>query len=153
VSRDTLGRLRAPLVMAPAAAPATPVAEAEDPEAARIRAALARTGGNVVRAAKVLGLGRNALRHRMRRHGIGRPPLDELETAAPPPRRTRRAPVREETDGERRWEQKPVAVLAIDLVVPERVVEPWTAARRWETKITERVAGFEGRVVTRAPSR
>src|SRR5262245_38637555 len=128
VCRDTLGRLRAPLVMAPDAAPPTPMedADSEDTEAGRIRAALARTGGNVVRAAKVLGLGRNALRHRMRRHGIERPPLGELDTPASEPRRARRAPVREETAPERRWEQKPVAVLAIDLVVPERVVEPWT---------------------------
>ncbi len=42
-------------------------------ESARISDALARTGGNVVRAAQLLGLGRNALRYRMRRYGIEPP--------------------------------------------------------------------------------
>src|SRR5262249_29096399 len=103
--------------------------------------------------AKLLGLGRNALRHRMRRLGIERPGLDDV--AAPPvaPRRARPAPSSDAADLEPRWEHKPVAVLAIDLVVPEHVLEPWTAAQRWETMITERLAGFEGRVVTRSPSR
>src|SRR5262249_57141996 len=54
---------------------------------------------------------------------------------------------------EPRWEQKPVAVLAIDVVVPEAVLEPWTVAQRWETMIAERLAGFEGCLVTRSPSR
>ena len=31
--------------------------------------------------------------------------------------------------------------------------EPWTLARRWETRIEERVAGFEGTILARAPSR
>src|SRR5512132_2247296 len=39
-------------------------------ELARIRQALIRTGGNVVRAAQLRGLRRDALRYRMRRHGI-----------------------------------------------------------------------------------
>src|SRR5439155_6809671 len=51
------------------------------------------------------------------------------------------------------WEQKHVAVLAIDLVVQETVVEPWTVARRWKTMIAERVAGFDGSVVVLSPSR
>ncbi|MDH3446224.1 MAG: sigma-54 dependent transcriptional regulator, partial [Deltaproteobacteria bacterium] len=42
-------------------------------ESARIREALTRTGGNVVQTARLLGLGRNALRYRMRRHGIEPP--------------------------------------------------------------------------------
>ena len=46
-----------------------------------------------------------------------------------------------------------MAVLAIDLVVPEHVVEPWTAAQRWETMIIERLAGFGGSLVARSPSR
>src|SRR5262249_5013484 len=134
-------------------------------EATRIRAALARTGGNVVRAARLLGLGRNALRHRMRRFGIERPSLDEAPTTRAPARPTRvqRAagghPVEppdepgREPSGEPRWEQKPVAVLAIDLVVPEDALEPWTVAQRWESMIAERLAGFEGSVVARSPSR
>src|SRR5262249_17446362 len=35
----------------------------------------------------------------------------------------------------------------------ENVVEPWTVALRCKTVIAERVAGFEGRVVARSPSR
>jgi transcriptional regulator with PAS, ATPase and Fis domain len=66
----------AALAIEPPAAPlgrqTDAAAAASDPEAARIRAALARTGGTVLRAARLLGLGRNALRYRMRRLGIGR---------------------------------------------------------------------------------
>lgn len=65
----------------------------DDGEAARIRAALRRAGGNVVTAARMLGLGRNAPRYRMRRLGIAKPSLDELlhqpadaPADAPPPR-------------------------------------------------------------------
>src|SRR5262249_41575248 len=111
------------------------------------------------------GIGRNALRHRMRRLGVERPSLDEelAPRAQPRPTRVRRAagapaggPSDEpagEPPGEPRWEQKPVAGLAIDLVVPEDALEPWTVAQRWETMITERLAGFEGAVVARSPSR
>jgi len=50
-----------------AAAP-TPRGGADEAEV--IRAALARTGGNVLAAARLLGLTRNALRYRLRHHGI-----------------------------------------------------------------------------------
>src|SRR6185295_442305 len=46
-----------------------------------------------------------------------------------------------------------VAVLAVDLVFPEDVYEPWTLARRWETRIGEQVAGFGGVFIARSPSR
>jgi hypothetical protein len=46
-------------------------------EPTRIREALVRTAGNVVQAARLLGLRRDALRHRMRRYGITPPTLDE----------------------------------------------------------------------------
>ena len=111
----------------------------------------ARTGGNVVRAARLLGLGRNALRHRMRRLGIDRPPV-EGQAAAPvrdfAPLAPEVAPAPEP-----RWEQRTVAVLAVDLVAPDDAVEPWTVLQRWETKLAELVAGFEGVVLTRSPSR
>jgi len=148
IGRGTLESLRVPLVSSVTeSSPAD--ADDGDDEVARIRATLARTGGNVVRAAKLLGLGRNALRHRMQRFGIGRPSLDEEPASRTPPRARRAAPAPEEPRVEPRWEQKPVAVLAIDLVVPEHVVEPWTAAQRWETMIIERLAGFGGSVVAR----
>jgi len=49
---------------------ATPAPGSAEGEAAAIRAALVRTGGNVLAAARLLGLTRNALRYRLRRHGI-----------------------------------------------------------------------------------
>ena len=66
------GALLARLVLA------SPVADAPGPpeyregadEVQAIRDALARTGGNVLAAARLLGLTRNALRYRLRRHGI-----------------------------------------------------------------------------------
>src|SRR5262249_14244350 len=88
------------------------------------------------------------LRHRMRRHGIERPDLDA--GGSPPPARTP-APPPPGIESAPTWEQKPVALLAIDLVLPEDAYEPWTLARRWETRIEERVAGFEGTILTRAP--
>ncbi len=152
IGRGTLESLRVPLVSSVTESPPADEDDGDD-EAARIRATLARTGGNVVRAAKLLGLGRNALRHRMQRFGIGRPSLDEEPASRTPARARRAAPAPAEPAVEPRWEQKPVAVLAIDLVVPEHVVEPWTAAQRWETMIIERLAGFGGSVVARSPSR
>jgi transcriptional regulator with AAA-type ATPase domain/tetratricopeptide (TPR) repeat protein len=150
IDRATLERLRVPLAAPPAAA-ATP-----DDEPTRIRDALVRSGGNVVRAARLLGLGRNALRNRMRRYGIERPDLDAAPaspasraaaTPAAPPPPAPAAPERPST-----WEQKPVAVLAIDLVLPESAIEPWTLARRWQQQIEERVAGFGGVFLARSPS-
>jgi tetratricopeptide (TPR) repeat protein len=153
IGRGTLESLRVPLVSSMTESPPADEDDDDDEEVARIRATLARTGGNVVRAAKLLGLGRNALRHRMQRLGIGRPSLDEEPASRTPARARRAAPAPAEPAVEPRWEQKPVAVLAIDLVVPEHVVEPWTAAQRWGTMIIERLAGFGGSVVARSPSR
>jgi tetratricopeptide (TPR) repeat protein len=56
------------------------------------------------------------------------------------------------------WEQKPVAVLAIDVVWPEDVdphplpAEPWTVATRWQQIIAEKVEGFGGLILQRSPS-
>jgi hypothetical protein len=54
-------------------------------------------------------------------------------------------------------EQKPVAVLAIELTFPEAVdplpaYEPWTAARRWTQAIVEKVRGFGGALVQQGPT-
>ena len=49
-------------------------------EPTRIRWALDQAEGNVLRAARLLGLGRGALRHRMRRYGIGVPSREESDT-------------------------------------------------------------------------
>jgi transcriptional regulator with AAA-type ATPase domain/tetratricopeptide (TPR) repeat protein len=153
VGRDELDRLRVPLGPAvPRSAPAP----AADDEAAQLRDALVRAGGNVVRAAQLLGIGRNALRHRMQRYGIERPTLDDLARAPVGRRTTRARPTAAPPPPaalEPSWEQKPVAVLAIDLVLPATAHEPWTAARRWQRTIGERVAGFGGVFVTRTATR
>ncbi len=152
VDGTVLERLRVPLP-APAPAAAAPSAGPESDEAATIHAALARSGGNVVRAAKLLGIGRNALRHRMRRHGIERPALDDAPVAERPAARAAAAAAAEEPRPRvPSWERKPVAVLAIDAVLPD-APEPWTVARRWETIVAERVAGFGGTFLVRSPSR
>src|SRR5262249_3160626 len=95
-------------------------------------------------------IGRNALRHRMRRRGIERP---DLAASDVPPRAPAPAASPPRAESQPTWEQKPVALLAIDVVLPERAYEPWTLARRWETSIEERVADFEGPILARAPSR
>jgi len=45
-------------------------------EAEQIRQALLHTGGNVTRAARLLGLSRDTVRYRLQRYGIARPRLD-----------------------------------------------------------------------------
>jgi DNA-binding NtrC family response regulator len=66
--------------------PAAPVGEGAaqgeselQDEPTRIRRALIQSGGNVVRAARLLGLSRDAVRYRMRHYGIQRP-LSELSS-------------------------------------------------------------------------
>src|SRR5262249_9358802 len=116
VGRDALERLRVPLELPSADAPKVlPVGDDGD-EAMRIRDALVRAGGNVVRAARILGIGRNALRHRMRRHGIERPTDDDLASPPATPRRkaeTPRAgrPEPSPVSAEPSWEQKAIARL------------------------------------------
>ena len=56
------------------------------------------------------------------------------------------------------WEQKLVAVLAIELTWPEGMdpeswrYEPWTVSAHWEQAFVEKVQGFGGSVVQRSPS-
>jgi DNA-binding NtrC family response regulator/tetratricopeptide (TPR) repeat protein len=130
----------------------------ERDEVARIRQALLQTGGNVTRAARLLGLSRKALRYRLGRYGIERhrlgqpaPPADRPPPAAPRPGDGPDGGARDRADEAGvGWEQKPVAVLAIDLTFPYAPgpaalpAEPWTATRRWEQIIVEKVQGFGG---------
>jgi DNA-binding NtrC family response regulator len=155
VGRDVLEQLRVPLGPPPPpdAAPADAPPAADDDEPARIRDALRRAGGNVVRAARLLGIGRNALRHRMARHGITRPTLEELARGAPAPRAARAPAAAPPRPAEPSWEHKLVAVLAIDLVLPPGAHEPWTAVRRWQRIVEDRVRGFGGVFVSRTPAR
>ena len=56
------------------------------------------------------------------------------------------------------WEQKPVAILAIDLAYPKPLgsealpYEPWTVSAHWEQALVEKVQGVVGRVVQCSPS-
>jgi tetratricopeptide (TPR) repeat protein len=56
------------------------------------------------------------------------------------------------------WEQKPVAVLAIDVAwleaveLPTMPAEPWTWARRWQQTIAAEVQGFGGLLLQHAPA-
>ena len=131
----------------PLAAPASPVEvarrEAGGGEAAAIRDALARSGGNVVRAARLLGLGRNALRHRMRRLGIERPPV-EGQAAAPARDGAPLAPEVAAGAASRAgscapWRSSP----SISWRRTTRV-EPWTVLQRWETKLDGAGRGVRG---------
>ena len=79
---QTLARLCLPQ---PAAHPAPTLAPQDMPvsdEATRIRQTLTRTGGNVVRSARLLGLSRNTLRYRMRKYGMERLYLEVPEVPA-----------------------------------------------------------------------
>jgi DNA-binding winged helix-turn-helix (wHTH) protein/class 3 adenylate cyclase len=56
------------------------------------------------------------------------------------------------------WEQKPVAILAVECTFPTATageataLEPWRAASRWEQALVTQVQGFGGVVVQRSPS-
>ena len=155
VGAAMLERLSTPTGAAPPRAPAaTDQLLDTDADVDRIRSTLERAGGNVVRAARLLGLGRNALRYRMRRLGIDRPdpePLPATGRAAPVG-----APAPSEAASVPSWEEKPVAVLALALAFPETgdagAFEPWTAATRWEQAVAEKAAGFGGVFLRRSPS-
>src|SRR6185436_20771767 len=73
----------------------------------QLLAALASEGGNVTRAAKRLGLTRNTLRYRLRKHGVA--PVEAGETAAEP------LPV-PTPSGAIRWERRRIACLRLMLV-------------------------------------
>jgi len=135
-------------------------------ERAQIQAVLRQTHGNVVQAARLLGLSRGALRHRLRRHGLQRPrpsaasPApsgDQLPTRVPATRGIERAPERP-TAPSLAWEHKPVAVLAVELTFPTATAgeavayEPWTTASRWEQALVAKVQRFGGVVLQRSPA-
>jgi transposase-like protein len=155
VGAAMLERLCVPLVAPAPAARAAGAPETGD-EPARIRTALARSGGNVVAAARLLGLGRNALRYRMRQLGIERPSLTADASAepleAPPPPAPASTEVRA---AEAVWETKAVSVLAIELTFPASgdADSPWTAMRRWTSEIEESIRGFGGAIYVRTPTR
>jgi DNA-binding NtrC family response regulator/predicted ATPase len=156
--------------------------EPED-ESARIRQVLRQAQGNVAQAARALGWSRKTLRYRMERHGIERPsrdpaplspvnrravhPLpqpwlsenDQQEGADKPAIHRPMLPVQTTspiaTPG---WEEKRVAVLAIEVTWPVGSVagstrfEPWTITTHWDQRIAERLQGFGGTILQRTPS-
>jgi transcriptional regulator with AAA-type ATPase domain/predicted ATPase len=94
IETETLTQLCRPLPLATSEAPATPAPQEEVsptslPEVDQIRQALAQTGGNVARAARLLGISRDMMRYRMQRYGIARLVLD----AQAPPGATPSAPL------------------------------------------------------------
>jgi transcriptional regulator with AAA-type ATPase domain/predicted ATPase len=150
---------------------ATEAAEGGD-EAVQIRQALLQTAGNVARAARLLQMSRGALRHRMARYGIT-PSRQESPRVVPAPgQRVHQGEGLEAPHNESHtvqihrpspertadWEQKPVAVLAIEVTwatTGERDTlryEPWTVRARWEQDLVQKVQGFGGVVVQRGPS-
>jgi DNA-binding NtrC family response regulator/tetratricopeptide (TPR) repeat protein len=179
IDPDTLERLCLPRL--PSGAPRALVTDtrAAEDDVARITQALRQTRGNVEGAARLLGWSRKAIRYRMRKYGIARPhrgdkPLipsparEESQRAGPEPVAFPLPPVSSPTRGEEQpeedvaltpnWEQKPVAMLAIELSWPVAAdgesprYEPWTVSRRWEQAIVEKVQGFGGILLQRSPS-
>jgi transcriptional regulator with AAA-type ATPase domain/tetratricopeptide (TPR) repeat protein len=138
-----------------------------DDERARLEEALRQTGWNVVQAARLLGLSRAAIRHRLSRCGITPPrvaprprSVAQEDQAGPPSAEV----LSVEGIGELspvsalHWEQKPVAVLAIEMTWPAIGVgeaspyEPWTATNYWAQTIVEKAQGFGGVVLPRTPA-
>ena len=136
-------------------------------EPARIRQTLGQTGGNVARAAQLLGISRGALRYWMRRYAITRPhvpalplpqdsqnPHDLGSSATEASHVTRMESVVRAAA----WEHKPVVVLALDLTWPDAMdldaqrTEPWTVATRWHQTVEEKIQGFGGVIIQSAPS-
>ncbi len=136
-------------------------------ERARLVEALRQTGGNVVQAARLLGLSRAAIRHRMSRYGITHPRVAPRPQSAAPGDQAG-SPLAEALSLESirepspvsapNWEQKPVAVLAIEMTWPAIKVgdaslyEPWTVTSHWEQTIVEKVQVFGGVVLAHLPS-
>jgi transcriptional regulator with AAA-type ATPase domain/tetratricopeptide (TPR) repeat protein len=155
IEPQTLARLCLPRVPSAPPAAVAPVAPEEQSmdEPTRITRALLQTRGNVVQAARILGLSRKALRYRMQRHGLERP-----RTAGKGEETAGRRDVEDAVVPAPVWEQKPVAVLAIEVTWPAAhepdvmCYEPWTAHARWEHTVLEKVQGFGGVVLQRGPS-
>jgi hypothetical protein len=145
IAPQTLERLCLPRVPSATHGEAAPTEADNRPldEPAWITQALLQTQGNVVQAARVLGLSRKALRYRMRRYSIARPSgegqgegtsvrLGAGDVVVPAPA----------------WEQKPVAVLAIEVTWPAAFepdalrYEPWTVRARWEQDLVEKSRGL-----------
>jgi DNA-binding NtrC family response regulator/tetratricopeptide (TPR) repeat protein len=181
IDADILEQLCLPPIAPRLEAAARPEPEATvlDDEPAQIARILRETAGNVAETARRLGWTRKTLRYRIRRYGIDRPghrgrarhptsaTRPTLGVAEPrPPAEPRGRSVDSASapapDGEELatagWEQKSVAILAIDVTWPETAGhdaprhEPWTVRTGWEHVLAATVQGFGGAVLQRAPS-
>jgi DNA-binding NtrC family response regulator/predicted ATPase len=151
---------------APSSAPAhAPPTDASPDESATLRQALSQTGGNVARAARLLGLTRSAMRYRMQRAGVQRLDADVVS----PPASSASLPVRDQASSPSTshttssalpigWEQKPVTILVITVTWPAPWIEattqgnPWTIIHRWEQELVDKAQGFEGVVIHQTSS-
>ena len=190
IDPDTLERLCLPRLPSEAASAPSRDGRVDEDDATRIAEALRHTGGNVARAARLLGVSRKAVRYRMHKYGIRRLQEDAKSSCPRPPspgvsvvpsgamgkgkgggaepaaassprisRSTRgQDHGKERADRMPSWEQKLVAVLALDLSWPSAVdgevphYEPWTATRRREQLIAENMQGLGGVLLQRSPS-
>jgi DNA-binding NtrC family response regulator/tetratricopeptide (TPR) repeat protein len=172
----TLERLCLPQLPSEAGVGPTRDRRADEDDAARMTQALRSAEGNVARAARLLGLSRKAMRYRMRKYGISRPPAHRQPQALSCPSRPGTREVRSLVMGESQgggdeaaafsptlisapsWERKPVAVLALELSWPVPAegesprYEPWTVVSRWEQALIAKLQGFGGVVLQRSPS-
>jgi transcriptional regulator with AAA-type ATPase domain/tetratricopeptide (TPR) repeat protein len=167
ISSETLEQL-----CLPSAQPAPPAAAGSMDEAAQIRQALLRTAGNVARAARLVGMSRGAFRHRMARYGIT-PANEGGQVVVPLPHRRagrhegttapqhdgQAAPLSQEAPAPAPgWEQKLVAVLAVEVTWPvigkgqRHPYEPWTVTSHWEQAMAEKARGFGGVLLQCSPS-
>jgi DNA-binding NtrC family response regulator/tetratricopeptide (TPR) repeat protein/ABC-type thiamine transport system ATPase subunit len=174
IGLEMLERLCIPLAQPYDPAPARPPeggAESAD-EAAIIQQALQQTAGNVARAARLLGMSRGAFRHRKARYRVA-PSIHggKMDVALPQEQAGRRMGTAvPQDDGQtvlssraspaptQSWEQKQVAVLALEVTWPVNneawasPYEPWTVTSRWEQTIVGKVQGFAGVVLPHSPS-
>jgi DNA-binding NtrC family response regulator len=143
-------------------------------EPEQIRQALVQTGGNVVRAARLLGLSRKALRYRMGQYAIARPRLEqemapgEVQAEGAAARHSTGKPLAqtgETATPALAWERQSVVVLAIELTWPTSVshafyagahpspsAAPWTVATHWQHVIVEQVQECGGVLLAGTPA-
>jgi DNA-binding NtrC family response regulator/tetratricopeptide (TPR) repeat protein len=141
----TLERLGLPRTSAPPK-PRLPGAERTLPdEASRIAQALSLTGGNVVRAARLLGMSRDAVRYRMRKYGIALPSaqFSPSVAAGEPDERDRHQPIsasaavlpfQREPDAAGLLGSEPSIVARGEEPFGLTPMEPPTVVRSWERK-------------------
>ena len=141
---------------APAPGPGAPVRPVSlgDVMGAHLRATLDETGWNISRTAALLGISRNTLRARMEKLGLREGAATVVKRDAPPSMPTRPAPPPSgPTPGLSartpvptvRWERRRIALMRVDLMVPDTDDLLSDATRALETLI-EKAQSFGGRV-------